>query len=230
MPNEDILADMYDLTLQRLTELGLHRYEVSNFSRSLNTQCEHNKGYWKGSDYIGLGPGAHSRFRPMNGGLLSQQIAAHAMRGKVQNIYRTADNIRDARIQTLEPDAWMREVELVGHGTRKIDNLTSKDVLSELLATSLRTDNGLTETVWLKKLDYISSHLNYCVEKIRTLSLKSVIEDDEKCLKFVENGTLILNGDNSLRLSPDGLKYLDHVLPYLINRLRKRVINLLRIT
>jgi oxygen-independent coproporphyrinogen-3 oxidase len=40
---------------------GLNRYEISNFSHP-NHFCRHNLGYWNYETYIGVGPGAHSRF------------------------------------------------------------------------------------------------------------------------------------------------------------------------
>ena len=232
VPDEDLQAEMYDLTVKKLADFGLNRYEVSNFSRDVTSQCKHNKGYWNGHDYIGLGPGAHSRFRPIFNNALSQEIAAYAMRGRqrdyvfggrVQSVRQIENNIRDARIQTLEPERWMREVEIVGHGTRKIDPLSPKDVLSELFATSLRTDIGLTEKIWLYKLCEISIHSKNFIQNIDKLTLKSIVECDEKCKKFLDNGTLILSGDNNLKMSQSGVKYLDHVTPYLLNCLDKRI-------
>ena len=230
IPNEDIQADMYDLTVERLSELGLHRYEVSNFSSGIHTQCKHNNGYWNGNDYIGLGPGAHSRFRSLKDSKLLREIAAYSMRGKKQKVHEDCKRVREARVQTLEPEAWMREVEVVGHGTRKIEYLSPINVLSELFVTTLRTDVGLTRDIWCSKLEDISSHLEGGdgVESIRSLTLKNVIECDPKCQKFIRSGTLILNGDNTLSMSSDGLKYLDHVLPYLINSLGMCVNRLLR--
>ena len=71
------MADMYDLTVEKLNKFGMSRYEVSNFSRGTTNQCNHNIGYWNGKDYIGIGPGAHSRFRPFDiNEPISQQIAA----------------------------------------------------------------------------------------------------------------------------------------------------------
>ena len=225
LPHENAMADMYDLTVEKLNKFGMSRYEVSNFSRGTTNQCNHNIGYWNGKDYIGIGPGAHSRFRPFDiNEPISQQIAAYSMRGKIQNIktVSSAENIRDARIQTLEPEAWMREVEVTGHGTRKIDSLTPKDVLSEILATGLRTENGISENIWLHKLHEVSTHSKSYTQKILELTLQSIV-DGENCKKFITNGSLILSGNNNLRLSQRGLKYLDHILPYLVCSLYERM-------
>lgn len=60
MPDEDDLADKYDLADTLLAQAGLTWYEVSNFSTSEATRCEHNLAYWRNADWWGYGPGAHS--------------------------------------------------------------------------------------------------------------------------------------------------------------------------
>ncbi|AGM28358.1 putative oxygen-independent coproporphyrinogen III oxidase HemN [Mycobacteroides abscessus] len=57
-PDEDVLADRYQLLDAALTEAGLDWYEVSNWARP-GGQCRHNLGYWAGGDWWGAGPGAH---------------------------------------------------------------------------------------------------------------------------------------------------------------------------
>ena len=60
-PVEDAAADMFEIT-QDLTEAaGLPAYEVSNHARTPRDQSVHNRLYWEGADWIGIGPGAHSR-------------------------------------------------------------------------------------------------------------------------------------------------------------------------
>jgi len=53
-PDDDVLADRYLLAEQALSGLGW--YEVSNWGEP----CRHNLGYWRGGDWWGVGPGAHS--------------------------------------------------------------------------------------------------------------------------------------------------------------------------
>jgi oxygen-independent coproporphyrinogen-3 oxidase len=60
MPDEDDLADKYDLADERLTRAGLGWYEVSNWARDDAARCRHNLGYWNAGDWWGVGPGAHS--------------------------------------------------------------------------------------------------------------------------------------------------------------------------
>ena len=59
-PGNDAVAELFYLTHEFLGANGYPAYEVSNFSRELETQCDHNRKYWEGTSYLGLGPSAHS--------------------------------------------------------------------------------------------------------------------------------------------------------------------------
>lgn len=61
LPEEDQRADLYALTQDVLGEAGFEAYEVSNHARSPAAQARHNLLYWRGQDYLGVGPGAHGR-------------------------------------------------------------------------------------------------------------------------------------------------------------------------
>src|SRR6476646_6998074 len=54
MPADDVLADRYLMADEALAPLGW--YEVSNWG----APCRHNRAYWRGHDWWGVGPGAHS--------------------------------------------------------------------------------------------------------------------------------------------------------------------------
>ncbi len=59
IPTEDVAADYYLLTCDKLKSAGFERYEISNFAKD-KKYSKHNIKYWTGEDYIGLGPAAHS--------------------------------------------------------------------------------------------------------------------------------------------------------------------------
>lgn len=60
--DEDAAADMYSYTINYLRQHGYPRYEVSNFSPE-QYESVHNKCYWQGDDYIGIGESAHGRLK-----------------------------------------------------------------------------------------------------------------------------------------------------------------------
>ena len=60
MPDEDDLADKYEIADAAISAAGMHWYEVSNWSAGPETRCEHNMAYWRNADWWGFGPGAHS--------------------------------------------------------------------------------------------------------------------------------------------------------------------------
>jgi oxygen-independent coproporphyrinogen-3 oxidase len=59
-PDDDDLADKYELADDVLATAGYGWYEVSNWARTPADACRHNLGYWNGDDWWGVGPGAHS--------------------------------------------------------------------------------------------------------------------------------------------------------------------------
>jgi oxygen-independent coproporphyrinogen-3 oxidase len=59
-PDDDVLAERYEQLDATLAAHGLHWYEVSNWASGPQAWCRHNLGYWRGGDWWGAGPGAHS--------------------------------------------------------------------------------------------------------------------------------------------------------------------------
>jgi len=60
LPNDDVSTDQYLLTSEKALEKGLAQYEVSNYAKP-GYESQHNLSYWNYRDYLGIGPGAHSR-------------------------------------------------------------------------------------------------------------------------------------------------------------------------
>ncbi|UIP58473.1 radical SAM family heme chaperone HemW [Agromyces marinus] len=58
--DDDLAADMYELADDLLARAGYEWYEVSNWARDPAHRSRHNLGYWRGDDWWGVGPGAHS--------------------------------------------------------------------------------------------------------------------------------------------------------------------------
>ena len=54
---DDEQADMYDKAVQLLAEMGLERYEISNFAKR-GYECKHNLNYWQEGRYFAFGASA----------------------------------------------------------------------------------------------------------------------------------------------------------------------------
>lgn len=56
---EELVLAMYKSGCEKLKDAGYTRYEICSFAKP-GHECRHNIGYWDGTDYLGLGPSAHS--------------------------------------------------------------------------------------------------------------------------------------------------------------------------
>ena len=61
VPDEDLAATLFETTQEVLEAAGFDAYEVSNHARGEAARSRHNLVYWRGVDYVGVGPGAHGR-------------------------------------------------------------------------------------------------------------------------------------------------------------------------
>ncbi|XP_018423367.1 PREDICTED: radical S-adenosyl methionine domain-containing protein 1, mitochondrial [Nanorana parkeri] len=180
-PDQELTAQMYHDARCILQQAGFRHYEVSNFARN-GAVSTHNMAYWLGKQYIGVGPGAHGRFVPRASGRKR----------------------REARIQTLEPEPWMKEVMTNGHGTRKATEQSDFDMLSEMLILGLRMDTGISHERW----QTLSS----------TLSLQDLFDTSQDLRDLQKDGFLVLD-HSGLRSSWKGLAVLDGLLLPLLSQL-----------
>ena len=59
LPSDDMQADLFDRASQFLDRHAFVHYEISNFALG-GHECLHNLNYWRGGEYLGLGPAAAS--------------------------------------------------------------------------------------------------------------------------------------------------------------------------
>lgn len=57
--DESLASEMFIHIREQLNESGYRGYEVSNFAKK-DFESRHNSSYWKGKNYLGVGPSAHS--------------------------------------------------------------------------------------------------------------------------------------------------------------------------
>ncbi|WP_417840575.1 radical SAM family heme chaperone HemW [Terasakiella sp.] len=109
---ENLGADLFDLTQTMMEKAGMPAYEISNHAKP-GDESRHNLVYWQGDDYIGIGPGAHSRLN---------NFAIH---------------------QIYKPDLWLNGVLENGTGEQKRKKLAPDERAVELLMMGLRLKNGI---------------------------------------------------------------------------------------
>ena len=108
LPNEDVAADMYEMTRDICGAAGLFNYEVSNYAKP-GAESRHNLIYWRYGDYAGIGPGAHGRVT-LNG----QRYATECLRAPGQWL-AAVDSALAEHIRTpLSQDDQAQELLLMG--------------------------------------------------------------------------------------------------------------------
>ncbi len=60
LPEDDILADIYDAGHARLAQAGFNQYEISAYCQAGKASA-HNMNYWTFGDYLAIGAGAHGK-------------------------------------------------------------------------------------------------------------------------------------------------------------------------
>ncbi len=113
--DDDAAADLYELTQSLMEAANRPAYEISNHAEP-GSECRHNLTYWRGGDYVGIGPGAHGRIS--NTG---ETVATH---------------------QIHNPEAWLSTVKARAHGTAKRRELTANVRAQELVMMGLRLRDG----------------------------------------------------------------------------------------
>jgi oxygen-independent coproporphyrinogen-3 oxidase len=115
LPDENLGADMYDLTQDLCEAAGMPRYEVSNHSAP-DAQSRHNLIYWRYGDYAGIGPGAHGRL--------------------------THSGSRFATEAVRNPGAWLAAIEKETPDS-SVTELTPREQAEEYLMMGLRVIEGI---------------------------------------------------------------------------------------
>ena len=142
--DEDTGAALYEATQETLEALGYHAYEVSNHARGPKggeaARARHNLVYWRGEDYVGVGPGAHGRLIRPDGVRLSSEadhaIGAYTARVRTQGTGATFQALPPAEVATERVLMGLRTLEGVA-----LDALKSLDLgpLDDLQTEGLLT-------------------------------------------------------------------------------------------
>ena len=132
-PDDDDEAAKYELADELLNQAGLEWYEISNWACGGiggNNACQHNLAYWRGQNWWGLGPGAHSYLAESS----AEEASADAM-SKPRRAYRWWNVKHPAKYaQMLSEDRLPIE---------EVENLTPEQIALENVMLGLRLAEGL---------------------------------------------------------------------------------------
>jgi putative oxygen-independent coproporphyrinogen III oxidase len=117
LPDEDLSADFFELTQEMCDAAGLPAYEVSNHARE-GAESRHNRIYWMGGDYGGIGPGAHGRL--------------------------TLGGVRCATEEARAPGDWLQRVAAGLGGQVRREALSAAERAAEYLLMGLRLRDGIS--------------------------------------------------------------------------------------
>ncbi len=163
--DEDASASLFEATQEITAVAGLPSYEISNHARK-GQESRHNLSYWRYDDYIGIGPGAHGRFR------LSER--RHA-----------TENLR-------KPDAWLLQVEAEGNGITEDMILSETEAMREAVLMGLRLVEGIDLDAWRKKFS-LSLTQFLPLPRIERLEKEGFVRRNEKFLRATAAGLQRLN-------------------------------------
>ena len=117
MAGTDEAADFYAVTQETCDSIGRPAYEISNHAVP-DQACRHNLTYWRGGDYVGVGPGAHGRIT-----IAGNRVATHQYRN---------------------PETWLDAVQRTGCGTETSEALDRRAQIEEAFLLGLRAVEGLS--------------------------------------------------------------------------------------
>lgn len=130
LPEEQHAEALFDLTQASLAEAGLPAYEISNHAAP-GAASRHNLTYWRGGDYLGIGPGAHGRL--------------------------TRNNKRYSEKRYRLPEKWISTVEATGSGLEEEIPIEPDDVVREAIMMGLRLTQGVDLTPYATILPRVIS-------------------------------------------------------------------------
>ena len=123
LPSNDSSANMYEWTNEFLKEKHYHSYEISNYAQSGN-ECIHNLAYWNYDEYLGIGPGAHSRLH--------------------------GNDCVKAVMMLHKPEKWLKNVSQTNHGIQTNASLSQNELIEEIVMMGTRLNKGMNLNTFSK--------------------------------------------------------------------------------
>jgi putative oxygen-independent coproporphyrinogen III oxidase len=158
MPDDDVLADRYLIADDRFAAAGLHWYEVSNWAASPAAECRHNRLYWTGGDWWGIGPGAHSHtggtrwWNVRHPAAYAERVSAGLSPGQAREVLTDAERATERIMLTTRlasgcPVQELSPAGLAGARRAAADGLASQEALEQGTVRLTRKGRLLADAV-----------------------------------------------------------------------------------
>ncbi len=163
LPNDRDSCELYDFVEEKCLSNSLEKYEISNYSK-LGHESVHNINYWEYGEYLGIGPGAHSRL-DFEGG-------------------------RVAIFDIHSPEKWLESVNRKGNGVQQSKTLDKEQLLSEIIFMGFRTIYGLEKSRF-KKITGNEFDSSFDEDLIKDLEKEGYLINTKKKIKLTNEGMMM---------------------------------------
>lgn len=169
-PEADQIA-MFALIEERLRQMGLLKYEISNFARP-GYESQHNQTYWSDQSYWGIG------------------LSSHSYQKEGSPWGRRFWNPKSLK-------AYAAQVELAGRdfveilGDEQVEQLKAHEALTDFSHIFLRTTQGISENALQYKFPEDLSSL--LLKRIESLVRSGLVERSGQFWRLTSEGQLISN-------------------------------------
>ena len=139
LPNEEAIEKIELIAKDLLEKNGYKQYEVSSWSKP-GHESQHNMNYWQFGDFLGVGPGSHSKISN------KEEIIRYR---KIKPLERYIQNQRSTDLKTISDDDL--DMDLAMNLLRIKSGLQQQDLTINLPASFLKKyQKGIDEGLLLK--------------------------------------------------------------------------------
>ena len=144
LPDEEQEYQMYEDTADILKSYGFEQYEISNYAKN-GYECRHNLGYWKRTEYLGLGLGAASLAgEDLWKNLCGERSSGNSERECINEEYRSPGQVEYRFCNTRNMQEYLENSRNPRMLRRDIAVLSEKEQQEEFMFLGLRMTKGIS--------------------------------------------------------------------------------------
>jgi len=148
LPDDDLVADMFEVTLQTLETLGYEYYEISSWALGQARESWHNKVYWRGEDYLGFGAGAVGKVGSLRW-RNTETVSEYIQKTRV-NACSQYSGSEDPKKKNL--DGFGKNVTYLSPAVTEVETLSNEEQMNEMMMLGLRmTREGVSEKAFYER-------------------------------------------------------------------------------